>query len=84
MVVILSNWWQFLVLIYLLEVTPVRVLSRVSCCVVCVAMIPLSGCGKDTTPKGPEVGEIQQYLDEHPEAANREDEVEPDDDSGEG
>ena len=61
------------------------VISRVCCCLVCVAMIPLSGCGKDTTPKGPEMGEVQQYLDEHPEAANREDEVEPDDDdSGEG
>ncbi len=28
----------------------------------------LGGCGKDTTPEGPEMGSIERYLEEHPEA----------------
>ncbi len=56
------------------------VISRVLCCVVFAALIPLAGCGKDDTPEGPEVGAVQKYLDENPEAAARIDEdVEPDD-----
>lgn len=29
--------------------------------------IPLTGCGESTQPKGPEVGSIEAYLQEHPE-----------------
>lgn len=38
--------------------------------VLCFASLSLlCGCGGDTTqPEGPEMGSVQAYLDEHPEA----------------
>lgn len=43
-----------------------------------------TGCTPDTTPTGPEDGALQNYLDENPEQAAMEDEVEPDDGSDDG
>ncbi len=51
--------------------------------VLSVFVIPAVGCA-DKEPAGPEPGSIQQFLDENPEIAEREDEVEPDGDVGDG
>ena len=33
-----------------------------------VAALPLLGCGgRDMDPKGPEMGELEKYMSEHPE-----------------
>lgn len=38
--------------------------------VLCTAVLSffLCGCADNTAPKGPELGSVQAYLDEHPEA----------------
>ena len=62
------------------------ILPRVCYCFVCATFIFISGCGRDKTPKGPELGSVQKYLDDNPDIAARvnEDDVESDDDSGDG
>ena len=42
----------------------------------CVAAltIPLAGCGGGNTPQGPELGALEEYLDEHPEVREEPDE----------
>lgn len=46
--------------------------------------ISLTGCGSSNTPTGPEGTAVQDYLDENPDQAEMEDEVEPDGDGGDG
>ena len=58
-------------------------IPRLLLCVLCVSLIPFAGCGADKTAEGPEVGAVQRYLDENPEAAARiddDEDVEPDGD----
>ena len=52
--------------------------------VVCVLIIPMLGCNCDA-PQGPEKGELQEYLDANPQAAQRiDEESETDETDGEG
>lgn len=40
-----------------------------------VLCLPLAGCGgTDSQPQGPEVGELERYMAEHPELMDTEDE----------
>lgn len=42
----------------------------------CVAslVLALAGCGGDMTPQGPELGELERYMNEHPELKETSDE----------
>ncbi len=39
-----------------------------------VATLLLFGCGASNEPQGPEMGELQRYMSEHPELMDTEDE----------
>ena len=53
-------------------IKPFSNLLRVGCFAVLV--LPMSGCGRGKTPQGPELGELESYLNEHPELMETADE----------